>query len=317
MEAKPTIVTPGQEVGTTGKEGSDNPSDCISGAGTYTQDGIIYSSLAGMLLRIGRVLWVKPLKKKYAPTTGDIVVGRVISVEHNKWKIDINSYQHANLSLNSINLPHQQQRRRTDEDKSIMRDYFKENDIISAEVQSLNSHNKSIELQTRNPKYGKLNNGFYLKVNHNLIKRMKSHDLSVSVDKISVILGNNGYLWIYYDPATAEEKKEREDAFKLGETHALNLQKAVEIPKEGKIGLARVRNCIVVLDRLNLPIFQYSIDKSLELTQEVEQPYDILVNEDIINSIEDAIKEYINENYLQNFTNVVEDGLMDVDNDFN
>ncbi|CAI2375910.1 unnamed protein product [Moneuplotes crassus] len=320
MESKIKIVTPGDTIGSTGKEhelGANQ--DSISGPGTYTEDGIIYSSLAGIVSKIGKLIMVKPLKKKYAPLTGDIVVGRVVSVEHNRWKVDINSYQHANLLLTAINLPGGEQRRRSDEDKSIMREYFKENDIISAEVQSLNSHDSSIFLQTRNMKYGKIKNGFYLKVNHNLIKRMKNHYLNVSVKNVSVILGNNGYIWIYYNPAASKKVAEVDmiDALMRGEHHELNLQEAVEIPKEVAIGLSKVRNCIVVLDRLNLPIFEYSINKSLELTEEVEAPFDILVNKEIINSIEDAIKDYINENYLNNFSSLKDEGIMEVDNDFN
>ena len=81
-----------------------------------------------------------------------------------------------------------------------MRSFFKENDLISAEVQSIISNDGKILLQTRNLKYGKLVNGFLLKINHNYIRRMKSHILEFFADQwqpIGCIIGTNGYIWIY------------------------------------------------------------------------------------------------------------------------
>ncbi len=62
-----------------------------------------------------------------------------------------------------------------------MRQFFKENDIVSAEIHcnhtfdqfnclALNA-DKTINLHTRSLKYGKLENGFLKIVNHKLIKR--------------------------------------------------------------------------------------------------------------------------------------------------
>ena len=308
-----SIVTPGDYLGSN--------EHYMSASGTYQDGTAIFSSVAGIVSKVGKVIMVKPLKRKYYPGVGDIVVGRIMSIEQNKWRIDVNSYQHANLLLTAINLPGGEQRRRSEEDKSLMREYFKENDIISAEVQSLNSHDSSIYLQTRNMKYGKLINGFYLKVNHNLIKRMKNHYINVSEENVSVILGNNGYIWIYYNPATSKDDTKNNEADMIeslmrGEQHVLNLQQAVEIPKEVKVSMAKVRNCIVVLDRLNLPIFEFSINKSLELVREVAEPFNVLTDEKIIGSIEEAIKEYINENHLNDITNLIDEGMMDVDQDF-
>jgi exosome complex component RRP4 len=52
-------------------------------------------------------------------------------------------------------------------------------------------------LQTRNLKYGKLQNGFLVKVDSNFIKRGKIHihDLGEEYG-INVILGTNGYVWL-------------------------------------------------------------------------------------------------------------------------
>ena len=150
----------------------------------------------------GKLIQVVPLKKKYDPSIGDIVVGRVVSVDNGKWKVDISSYQHAHLKISAINLPGGVHRRRTDDDKGRMREFFKENDIVSCEVQSINSHDNAISLQARNLKYGKLFNGQALQVSHSLIKRMKNHYITLEGIPVQVILGNNGHVWISYSPAS-------------------------------------------------------------------------------------------------------------------
>jgi len=82
-----------------------------------------------------RVIFVKPVRTYYRPDTGDIIVGRVVSVEQSRWQVDINSYQHALLNLSAINLPGGIQRRKVEEDKLHMREHFVEGDLIVAEVQ--------------------------------------------------------------------------------------------------------------------------------------------------------------------------------------
>jgi exosome complex component RRP4 len=239
---KVKIVAPGDLVGSS--------KYLMSGACTYEEGDEIYACVAGIVSKISKLIMVKPMKKKYAPNVGDIVVGRIMALEHSRWKVDINSYQHANCLHTAINMPEWEE--------------GKTNDIISAEVQSLNSHNGSIFLQMRNMKYGKLYNGFYLKVNHNLIKRMKTHYLDLKFENVSVILGSNGYVWVYYNPATtkgANKSTDMVESLMLGQNHELNLQTAVEIPPKVMKNMAKVRNCIVVLDRLNLPIFEFSVNK--------------------------------------------------------
>lgn len=52
---------------------------------------------------------VQPQKKLYKPEVGDVIIGRVISIEKKSWKLDINYNRDANLSISSINLPQGEQ----------------------------------------------------------------------------------------------------------------------------------------------------------------------------------------------------------------
>ena len=48
-----------------------------------------------------KLIMVNPLKSKYTPQVGDIVVGRVMEISYRRWKIDINASATAYLSLNA------------------------------------------------------------------------------------------------------------------------------------------------------------------------------------------------------------------------
>ena len=58
---------------------------------------------------MSKLIMVEPYKKLYKPEVGDVVLGRVISVDKKSWRIDINYNRDANLSLSSINLPQGEQ----------------------------------------------------------------------------------------------------------------------------------------------------------------------------------------------------------------
>ena len=108
---------------------------------------------------------VEPYKKLYKPEVGDVVIGRVMSVDKKSWRIDLSYNRDANLSLSSISLPQGEQvlkyflifsqRIRSTEDQMEMRLFFQENDLLSAEIQQI--HNDGgVNIQTRNLKYGKV-----------------------------------------------------------------------------------------------------------------------------------------------------------------
>ena len=156
--------------------------------------------MAGVVHQIDRVICVRPLRQCYRPDIGDVVVGRVVQVDQKRWIVDINSYQHSILNLTSINLPGGVQRRRSEGDQLNMRGFFKEGDIVSGEVMQVNSSDGRIQIQTRNLKYGKLLNGFLLKLDSNFIRRMKNHIIEFFGDPqpvVGAIIGTNGYVWIY------------------------------------------------------------------------------------------------------------------------
>ena len=94
-----------------------------------------------------------------------------------------------------------------------MRTHFKENDLLSGEIQQINI-NGTIHIQTRNLKYGKLKNGMLLKVNHLLVKKTK-HQFIDLIDNIKAILGLNGIIWVYFSTVVVEDEYFNDDKTKI------------------------------------------------------------------------------------------------------
>lgn len=181
------IVVPGELI-------TDDPS-WMRGHGTYYLGEKTYSAVAGVILRVNKLLSVIPFKGRYNPETGDHVVGRIVDVTNKRWKVDVGAEHDAVLMLGAVNLPGGVLRRKSETDELQMRSFLKEGDLLNAEVQSV-FHDGSAALHTRSLRYGKLRNGIFVSIPSNLIIRAKNyaHDLPGGV---SVIFGVNGYCWLY------------------------------------------------------------------------------------------------------------------------
>lgn len=146
-------------------------------------------------------------------------------------------------------------RRRSAEDEQMMRKFLQEGDLVSAEVQNVHGDG-SLSLHTRSLKYGKLAQGILVKVFPSLIKRCKTHFHNLTCGA-SVILGNNGFIWI---SPTINTDVEGSGGF------AQNLSEPV--PRSDREVIVRLRNCILALAQCKMMLFdtsiQYAYDESLK-----------------------------------------------------
>ena len=62
-----------------------------SGRGTFKENGKVCSSLMGRVSLRNKKLRVIPLKSKYVPKKGDVVIGKINDVRFSMWDVDINS----------------------------------------------------------------------------------------------------------------------------------------------------------------------------------------------------------------------------------
>ena len=189
------LVTPGDVI--------TRDTGFMRGHGTFMNEEILQASVAGLVERVNKLISVTPLKTRYNGEIGDVVVGRVVEVQQKRWKVDTNSRLDSALLLSSVNLPGGELRRRSAEDELSMRRYLSEGDLISAEVQNI-FNDGSLSLHTRSLKYGKLGQGMLMKVSPSLVKRRKTHFHTLPFGA-SIILGNNGFIWIYQTRGVDEE----------------------------------------------------------------------------------------------------------------
>ena len=162
------------------------------------------SSVAGTVTRTNKLLSVRPLRARYTPEIGDLVVGRIVEVQPKRWRVDVGASQLATLQISAINLPGGILRKRTDTDELQIRSFFAEGDLLVAEVQTLHELGGA-SLHTRSLRYGKLRNGLFCAVSGiggggGGVVRAKRQSWTMEAANgggpVEITLGVNGYIWI-------------------------------------------------------------------------------------------------------------------------
>ena len=171
-----------------------------------------------------------------------------------------------------------------------MRAFFSENDLISAEVQKL-SQTGALSLHTRNLKYGKLSNGQFVRVAPSLIKRCKQHFQHLGEDiAVEVILGLNGYIWVQEAPVEKEVPVGANNAARDDEEGVPTTYTPVTLA--GRERVCRVRNSILALSRMRMPIYhQTIIDVYLQSVAFGLPAKDMLTSPDVVTRITQAASE--------------------------
>ncbi|KAF5124728.1 hypothetical protein DV495_003852 [Geotrichum candidum] len=265
------IVTPGELV--------TDETTWMRGHGTYSKDDKTYSSVAGSIVRVNKLLSVKPLRGRYIPVIGEHVVGRVTEVGNKRWKVHIGANQEAVLMLGSVNLPGGVLRRKSETDELQMRKFLKEGDLLNAEVQSLYADG-SASLHTRSLRYGKLRNGYFLSVPSSLIIRSKLHSYHLP-DNIDCILGVNGYIWLSKRTKASAAQTNNVSITRLEEEAGLEIYSDVneEISNSTRQAIARYVNCIQALAYKEVGINEARIVATYEASLAYKNAGELIENE--------------------------------------
>ncbi|CCG81446.1 Exosome complex component rrp4 [Taphrina deformans PYCC 5710] len=250
----------------------------MRGHGTYTIDNEsgIHASLMGSISRVNKLLSITPLKSRYIPEIGDLVIGVVKEVALKKWRVDINAKTDATLQLASINLPGGIQRRKTGTDELQMRTFFQEGDLLLAEVQSY-FQDGSVSLHTRSLKYGKLRDGQFLKVRNGIVARAKQS--TVQLGPVDLILGVNGYSFI---SKHSESLISSNDSGNIHNNTSEAASEAIysnvnsEISHGIREEISRVRNVLEILSREGVKLDIEVVRKAVEASRVIGEVSDIL-----------------------------------------
>ncbi|CCM02569.1 uncharacterized protein FIBRA_04672 [Fibroporia radiculosa] len=257
----------------------------MRGHGTYVDNEEVIASVAGTVERVNKLISVRAVRTRYNPEVGDLVVGRITEVQPRRWKVDANSRQDAVLMLSSVNLPGGVQvssfgvlasyvtsilrilkRRKLESDELQMRTFFEEGDLLVAEVQAFFADG-AMSLHTRSLRYGKLRNGQLIAIPPVLIRRLKSHFISLPCG-VDLILGLNGYVWV--SKHIKQSQQEGEEAF---DAEAVYSNRNDDIDDATRIAISRVSNIIRVFGAHFIPLTDTSLLEAYEWA--VEQEYDI------------------------------------------
>jgi len=184
--------------------------------------------------------------------------------------------------LSSVNLPGGVQRRKLESDELQMRNFFEEGDLLVAEVQSFFSDG-TMSLHTRSLKYGKLRNGQLVTIPPILVRRLKSHFISLPCD-VDLILGLNGYIWV--SKHVKESDQEGEEGF---DAEAVYSNKNDVIDSATRLAISRVANIIRVLAANFVPLTDALLLESYEWAIEQEGDAKDLLLDDVGEALVQAI----------------------------
>eukprot|EP00927_Polykrikos_kofoidii_P043669 TRINITY_DN3773_c0_g1_i1.p1 TRINITY_DN3773_c0_g1~~TRINITY_DN3773_c0_g1_i1.p1 ORF type:complete len:370 (+),score=48.65 TRINITY_DN3773_c0_g1_i1:110-1111(+) len=216
------------------------------------EDGKLVATTTGVVEKVNKLLYVRPLNHRYAGSIGDVIVGRVVEVQTERWSVEIGTSMLSHLHLGAIQLPGNVQRRRTDEDNLRMREFFEENTMVCAEVQKV-GENGDISLQTRNARYGKLQNGVLAVVPAVFVRRQAQHFVTLPSIGVMVVLGNNGLIWVCAPPKVVGSGRQETINFSQMDV------RYEKVGHELRIRIARVRNSILMLAAHGLEVTPESI----------------------------------------------------------
>ncbi|KAL4971563.1 IEC3 subunit of the Ino80 complex, chromatin re-modelling-domain-containing protein [Aspergillus desertorum] len=294
------IITPGEVV-------TDDP-QWMRGHGTYTNSlsTSIIATVAGTVQKTNKLLSVQPLRARYTPEIGDLVVGRIVEVQSRRWKVDVAAPLLAQLPLSAINLPGGILRRRTSADELQIRTFFSEGDLLVAEVQTVHSDGAA-SLHTRSLKYGKLRNGIFLAVagtggsgasssstkgglgsgSTTGVVRSRRQMFTVPTSNgggdVDIVLGVNGYIWIskhVEGTAAASSTTESVSITRMEEmvSNSVYSSQNDEISPATRREIARLAQCIRVLVQEGLRVDEQTVmaayDASLQVDLEQGDDYD-------------------------------------------
>jgi exosome complex component RRP4 len=186
-----TIAVPG-EILATGM-------DYLPSFGTYREGDNIRAGRLGVVQIEGKVIKLTPVSGRYMPKRGDTIIGKVIDVSMNGWRVEINSPYSAMLMLKEASSEF------IEKGANLTR-IFNFDDYLVCGITNVSSQ-KLVDLTMRAPGLRKLRGGRIIEVNTHKVPRIigKSGSMVSMIKQATganIIVGQNGLVWLNAeDPA--------------------------------------------------------------------------------------------------------------------
>lgn len=180
------LVVPGEELA--------DGMDYLPGDGAFREKDKILSFKVGLAHIDNRLLKVIPLGGRYMPKEGDVVIGQIVEVGMFGWRIDFGWPFFASLPLKEGS-------REYIPSGADLTQYHKIGDYIACKMIRV-SGNKIIDVSMKYPGAKTLSNGRLIKVKPTRVPRIigkQGSMVTLVKDKTGcfIIVGQNGYIWLY------------------------------------------------------------------------------------------------------------------------
>ncbi|WP_295722014.1 exosome complex RNA-binding protein Rrp4 [uncultured Methanobrevibacter sp.] len=167
--------------------------DFYSGRGTFKEDGKICSSLMGLVSLRNKKISVIPLKSKYVPKKGDVVIGKINDVRFSMWGVDINSPYEGILPSSEV----------FGRDKKSLNKVFGVGDVLFLRVVDVDEVKKA-KLGLKGRGMGKFKGGIIVEIAPTKVPRLigkKGSMINMIKEKTGckIVVGQNGLVWVRGD----------------------------------------------------------------------------------------------------------------------
>ena len=164
--------------------------DYYPGRGTFKEGDKICSSLMGLVSLRNNKISVIPLKSKYIPKKGDVVIGEINDIRFSMWGVDINSPYSGILPASEV----------FGREKKELSRVFKIGDVLFLRVVDVDEV-KKVKLGLKGRGMGKFKNGILVSITPTKVPRLigkKGSMINMIKEKTrcKIVVGQNGLVWV-------------------------------------------------------------------------------------------------------------------------
>ena len=164
-----------------------------SGRGTFKENGKVCSSLMGLVSLRNKKIRVIPLKSKYVPKKGDVVIGKINDVRFSMWDVDINSPYSGILPAFEV----------FGREKKELNKVYDVGDVLFLRVVDVDEIKKA-KLGLKGRGMGKFKGGIIVDIAPTKVPRLigkKGSMINMIKDKTKckIVVGQNGLVWVKGD----------------------------------------------------------------------------------------------------------------------
>jgi len=167
--------------------------DYYPGRGTFREGDKVCSSLMGLVSLRNNKISVIPLKSKYIPKKGDVVIGEIDDIRFSMWGVNINSPYSGILPASEV----------FGREKKELSRVFKIGDVLFLRVVDVDEV-KKVKLGLKGRGMGKFKKGILVNITPTKVPRLigkKGSMINMIKDKTrcKIVVGQNGLVWVKGD----------------------------------------------------------------------------------------------------------------------